>query len=150
MVVAVWDSLNDRWEVLPGVVDPTSHTIAVSVTHFSRYAILARSRPASIAVSNLTMAPDPVVSGDVVNISILAANSGDLPGNCHIILKINGEIAMERDVTIRGGAGQNVTFSITAGSAGEYVVDINGLIGDSPSFRRNFLCRLLPKSISNR
>jgi hypothetical protein len=129
LAVAVWDSLDDRWEMLSGVVDPTSHTIVVSVTHFSQYAILARHRPASFTVGDLTIKPDPVVFGQTVHVSVFVANSGDLSGNYRILLKINDAEVAVRDVVLRGGADQNVTFSYVLDSVGDCALDINGLNG---------------------
>ena len=52
LVLATWDPDPEKWTELTGVVDPYSHTITMSVTHFSRYSILAHTHPASFSMSD--------------------------------------------------------------------------------------------------
>ncbi len=119
-----------RWTQLDGViVDTVNHVITAKVSHFTIFAVVASTRPASFAVSELAVSPAEVKPKDTVTISVTAKNSGDLSGSYPVALKINGAVIETKEVTLAGGASATVTFTITRDNEGTYTVDVNGLTG---------------------
>ncbi|HEY90579.1 MAG TPA: PKD domain-containing protein [Dehalococcoidia bacterium] len=81
---------------------------------------------AEFNVSNLSITPAEVETGETVNVSVLAANTGATEGTLTLILKVSGILVTTRDITLDGGDSQNVTFTHSEGIAGDYIVDVNG------------------------
>jgi len=83
--------------------------------------------PATFTISSLEVTPSQVMSGEIVTITADVANTGDVEGSYSTVLKINGIVETDRDVTLDSGARQQVSFSITRNVAGTYTIDVNGL-----------------------
>ena len=83
--------------------------------------------PATFTVSNLSISPTEIGSGDRVTIRTIIANSGDLAGTYEVILKINNVIEETAEVTLVGGASQMVTFTVARDTAGIYDVSVSNL-----------------------
>jgi uncharacterized membrane protein len=77
-------------------------------------------------VSNLSITPDEVEAGETVNISVLAANTGDIEGTLDLTLTVGGIPVTTRAITLDSGDSQNVTFTHSEEQAGDYIVDVNG------------------------
>ena len=126
LILATWDGSAKKWVELKGTVDTTAHTITVSIEHFSAYAIIAHTRPASFTISDISVVPGEVEVGAPVTISVTVSNSGDLAGSCQVNLRINAATDATRDVSISGGGTETATFSAVRSAAGTYAVDVNG------------------------
>ncbi|MCK4723823.1 MAG: hypothetical protein KAT75_10980, partial [Dehalococcoidia bacterium] len=130
LVIAMWDKTTGEWVVLEGcTVDLDSHTISAPVSHFTAFSILAYTRPAAFTVSSLTITPDEVNIGESAAISVLITNTGDLTGSYEVSLEINNTVVETKEVTLAGGDSEPVSFSITKDTAGEYTVNVGGLLG---------------------
>ena len=81
------------------------------------------------AVDDLSIDPDTVTEGKSVTISIECENTGTISGAYQVVLTINGAVEDEKTVTIGPDETTSVSFEVTAGEAGEYSVDVNGLSG---------------------
>ena len=86
-------------------------------------------KPASFSVSGLTITPAEVTTGSKVTIEVLVTNNGELPGTYDVILKIDGTVETTQNVTLAGGASQNVTFTTSKATARTYAVAIGELTG---------------------
>jgi hypothetical protein len=85
--------------------------------------------PANFEVSNLRIVPAEVGIGNPVEISVLVRNKGDMQGTYTVTLKIDNETESTENVTLGGGASENVSFTVTKSVVGTYTVDVNGLGG---------------------
>jgi len=131
LVMGYWDS--DHWVMLPTKVNHTADTVTVSVAHFTPFAILAKLPEASAAnfsASSLNISPPEADIGKTVTISALVSNTGGLAGSYTVTLRIDEVVIATEDVTLDGGASQEVTFTTSKDVAGTHLVDINGLVGE--------------------
>ena len=87
------------------------------------------SAPATFITSDLSVTPAEVNIGEAVTISVLVANTGDLSGTYQVALMINNAVIATKEVTLTGGAKQQVTFTTTRDAAGRYSVTIDRLSG---------------------
>jgi hypothetical protein len=129
LVVAYWDKDDDEWVELESTVDPKNNIITAKVSHFTNFTILAHTHPANFTITALMIAPDEIESGEMVTISTLITNTGDLTDTYEVTLKINGSIVEVKEAEVIGGEDEKVVFSVTAEEAGTYKVDVNGLAG---------------------
>jgi hypothetical protein len=127
LVLAYWDG--DKWVMLLTTVDTEANTVTADVEHFTPFGILAKLplAPAAFAVSTLTVSPATVDIGETVTISVLVTNTGGLTGSYEVTLKVDEVAVATQEVTVDGGASQEVTFTTTKDAAGTYAVDVNGL-----------------------
>jgi len=130
LAIATWDSAASKWIISDNcTVDTTARTISVPISHFTPFTIIARTRPADLVVSGLTISPTQVDAGQAVSISVQVANKGDLAGSYKLTLKINNTAVDTRDISVAGGTTQTVYFTSTQSTGGTYNVDVNGLTG---------------------
>ena len=64
-----------------------------------------------------------------MTVSVECGNTGTVSGEYQVVLTINGAVEDEKTVTIGPDETTRVSFVVTAGEAGEYLVDVNGLSG---------------------
>jgi hypothetical protein len=129
LVVAAFDDSTGQWTYLESTVDIVNDTVTAKISHFSAFAILALTRPASFTVTHLSFTPGEVNLGESVSISVLVTNTGDLTDNYKINLKINNWVVQTKEVILDGGDSKTVTFSVTPDTVGEYTVNIMDLLG---------------------
>ncbi|GAI77910.1 unnamed protein product, partial [marine sediment metagenome] len=135
LVIAMWDEELGEWVELPCTVDPVTHTITASVSHFTTFAVIARRpvppppppAPAAFSVSNLTIQPLEVQPKEAVTITVLVANTGGTEGSYSVVLKINGVKEAEKSLTVAAGKSQVVSFSVSKEEARTYSVVVDGL-----------------------
>jgi hypothetical protein len=82
---------------------------------------------AEVSVTNLSVTPAQIQSGEKVTITIDVTNSGGLEGAYHIGLDINDKRYTARDMFIPGGGTESVTYSVTIGEAGDYTATVDHL-----------------------
>jgi hypothetical protein len=124
-----YDKTSGEWVEVAGTIDIVSHRIKATINRFSRFAVIARERLPSFVVSDLTVSPTDIKSGDAVSIDVRVTNQGDLTGSYRLTLKVNGSVVEFKDIELTGGTDGNVSFTTTNGSPGTYTVDVNGLSG---------------------
>lgn len=78
-------------------------------------------------VSNLTIDPQEVESGQSATVSVEIANTGGAEAPYPVMLKINGIQVDEKNVTVGPGTAQQVAFSVTRTESGSCNIDVNGL-----------------------
>lgn len=94
------------------------------------FSVLKLPEPAALEVSELSISPVKAEIGDTVEITVMAANTGELEGSCEVVLNINGEIIETREVRLGGGSCEEVVFAVTVDAAGEQVIEVGGLLGN--------------------
>ena len=57
----------------------------------------------------------------------MVMNTGEQPGTYPVVLKVNGDIVETQNVTLVGGASQNVTFIYTPFNMRDYMVRLTKL-----------------------
>ena len=130
LVIAMWDEEAGEWVNLEDItVDPETNTITAKVSHFTAFTVLAYTRLAAFAVSDLSVTPAEVDVGETVTISTLVTNTGDLTGSYEVTFKIDNVVVATKEVTLAGGASQRITFTTAEDVAGTYSVDVSGLTG---------------------
>lgn len=87
------------------------------------------SAPASFAVSDLSVTPSEVISGEKVTISALVTNTGGSEGSYTVVLKIDGLEEARQDVTLGAGKSKTITFITSKDKEGTYTIDIDGNFG---------------------
>jgi hypothetical protein len=127
LVLATYNQDTEQWQVLEGNVDIENNTVSTKLSHFSTYAVLAYTRPASFEVTEFSVAPEEVELGSDVNISALVSNTGDLTGSYEVSLELDDVVMQTREVALDGGDSVTVIFNVVPETAGEHKVGI----GDS-------------------
>ncbi len=138
LVIMEWDEDAGEWvELDPDdySVNTETNTVTVSVDGFSKYAIIARAvpevtpptAPAVFSLSNLTVQPGEIETGETVNIAVTVANTGGTAGSYTVVLKLNDVKEAEKSVTVAAGASEIVTFPVSGKDAGSYSVTVDGL-----------------------
>ncbi len=84
----------------------------------------------AFTISNLSISPTEINTGERITISILATNNGDLDGNYKVIFKIDNITVETVDVPLASGDIKQVDFAAKTDYApGTYSVNVNGLSG---------------------
>jgi len=100
---------------------PTPAPMAAPYPQYARRPIFS--------VSNLTITPNQVKSGDPVTISAIVSNNGSEAGTYSIVLRINGMVENIIDLMLSPGATQATTFTVIKEVGGEYYTEVDGLSG---------------------
>ena len=87
------------------------------------------AKPASFTIANLTITPAEVTSGSKITIQVTLTNLGDSSGSYDVNLKIDDTVEATQDISLAGGASQNVTFVISKSIAKTYTVNVSELSG---------------------
>ena len=98
---------------------PAPGTMAPQYPQYARRPIFS--------MSNLTITPNQVKSGEPVTISAVASNNGSEAGTYSVVLRINGMVENILDLMLSPGATQSTTFTITKDVGGEYYTEVDGL-----------------------
>jgi len=78
-------------------------------------------------ISNLTISPQEVESGQSATISVDITNAGGTEGTYPVILKIDGVQIDEQNVTVGPATTQQASFTIAKEETGSYTVGVSGL-----------------------
>jgi hypothetical protein len=128
--IAFYDDINGEWVELQNIVlDPLTHTITGQTKHFTPFAVMALTEPASFAVSSLTLTPSEIYAGETSTVSVTVTNNGDLSGTYSVVLKIDDAVMETKQVTLDGNQSQTVDFSVSLDTAGTYNIVIGSLSG---------------------
>jgi hypothetical protein len=126
LVIAVYDPDTGQWQELESTVDVENNTVTAKVSHFSTFAVLAYTRPASFEITDFAVTPVEVDPGSDININVLVTNTGDLTGSYEVYLRLDGSVIQTREVTLNGGDSKMVSFSAASYTAGEHKAGIGG------------------------
>jgi len=130
LAIATWDETEGRWIELEGcIVDTEADTITAPVSHFSAFAAMAGTTPASFSISGLSVSPAEVYADGSVSVSAVVSNDGDLAGSYEVVLRVGGEVVETRLVTLDGGQSEAVSFTVSRQTPGLYSVAVNGVYG---------------------
>jgi hypothetical protein len=83
----------------------------------------------AFTISALDISPAEAHAGKDIDISALVTNTGDVAGTYEATLKIDNTVVATQNVTLAGGASEEVVFTISKDVTGTYAVDLNGLLG---------------------
>ena len=130
LFLAAWDAVGKQWTALDrSNIDSSLNAVSAPISHFSSYAVMARVRPATLAVSNLRVSPAEVESGQTAGIQVTVSNTGDLAGSYNAVLRLNGAVVATRDASVSAGGSVDLAFETVQRAPGAYAVDIGGLSG---------------------
>jgi hypothetical protein len=85
--------------------------------------------PASFKVDSLSISPAEVDPGKLVDITVKVTNTGESEGKYVATLNINTHQIESKEITLAGGASQQVTFKAASDTPGKQIIEINGLMG---------------------
>jgi hypothetical protein len=85
--------------------------------------------PAGFMVGDLQVSPAQVKTGETVTVSVILTNTGGTEGTCRVTLKVNGLVADFKVISLGGGESTTVTFTTSGSRAGNFDVDVDGLLG---------------------
>ena len=88
---------------------------------------LTPTGPAKFVTSNLRVTPLRVEPKDVATVTVTVRNTGGEGGTYKVVMKVNGESSATKDVTLAGGASQDVTFPYSNEKLGDYEITIDAL-----------------------
>lgn len=91
--------------------------------------IAGSAKPAKFTLTNLTINPDNATLGDAVQITVSVTNIGDLEGNQTVNFEVNNLVKDTENITLVGGASQNVTYNDVETAVGQYSVKVGDLTG---------------------
>ena len=83
--------------------------------------------PAEFQVSDLSITPASMNLGE--SVSVFVSNIGGTSDSYHVSFKVNGAEVDSKDVTLDAGKSTTVSFTYSANSASDFLVDVNGLTG---------------------
>ena len=129
LVLATFDNDTGQWDYLKSYVDTQKNTVTAKISHFSVFTILALTRPASFAITGLSINPIEVNLGESVSISALVTNTGNLRGSYDVGLMIDGVLERIKEVTLDSGGSEHVSFTITLDTIGEHLINVGDLFG---------------------
>ncbi len=100
--------------------------------------VRAPQLPAAFNIRSITVNPPEAKVGESVTFAAIVANTGDLTGTYKAVLKIDNVAVETKEVTLTGGASEQVTFTITRDNPGIYTASVDSLsipfvIKSSPS-----------------
>jgi len=127
LVAATWDAAAGEWVEIRSAVDADGAKITVTVSHFSRYAVLVHSRPANFSLSDLAISSTQTLVGETVTVTVTVNNQGDLAGTCQVALNVNGAVVDTTNVSVAGQASSTATFTMKPDAPGPYAIAVGGL-----------------------
>jgi hypothetical protein len=107
--------------------DPGVHRVSIGDAS-ATFLVKAPPSPGTFTVSGLTVDPVLPEPGQVINISVVVANSAGLAGTYQAVLEIDGLAVAAKEITLGSSESQTVIFTFTADAAGMHQVSIGGLV----------------------
>jgi internalin A len=134
-----WDEDAGEWVELDSVVDTDKKIVTAYIGHFSIYSLAVNIVPATMEVTNVSLAPEVVEKGAAALVKVTVTNTGDLPGNFLAVLNVNGEEYQKKMTTITSGGSAELAFSMLFENSGIYNLSVNGIdriltVKPSPAF----------------
>jgi len=128
LMLCYWDATGNKWVPLDGsAADAAADTVSGTITHFSTYAVMIKTAPASFTVSDLKLNATEVDPGTVLNVGVKVSNSGDLSGDYSLSLSLDNTVVQKKDITLNGGDASNVTMTVSSTVPGTHTVKIGDL-----------------------
>jgi hypothetical protein len=127
LVIGNYDPSTGVWHIIPSSTNLANNEVSANLEHFSIYAILAYTNPASFKVEDISTYPDIVTCGNNIDIQATITNTGDLIGDYEVCLMLDGEIFERQLITLEGGDSTIVTFSTVPDIAGVHTISIGSV-----------------------
>ena len=83
--------------------------------------------PAVFVTSDLRITPLRIEPKEGAVVIVNVKNTGGQPGTYKVELKVNNVTYATKDVTLNGGASQDVTFGVTEEKEGKYAISVDKL-----------------------
>jgi hypothetical protein len=90
---------------------------------------IAEPKPTAFVISSLEISPDEVNTGENINVSVWVDNTGEMEGVYRVFCRVDGVIVDEKEVTLAGGAGESVVFTLAITESGNKTIEVNELSG---------------------
>jgi hypothetical protein len=129
LCIALWDKATKTYIPLDVTVDTGKNTLTAYISQFSRYAILAKPKPAEFVLSDLVISPDDFNLGDKVDVSIGVTNIGHLSGGYTCKPVLNGKPLEPQSVILEGGQQATLHFTFPALDRGKNGITIGDFSG---------------------
>lgn len=79
--------------------------------------------------ANLVISPEQVKVGEQVTVSADITNSGEIPGNYTVTLRVNDADEETKTVTLGANETKTASFAVTGSNSGTYSISLGGLSG---------------------
>ncbi len=100
-----------------------------AISEVYSFTTLGEAPAVAFSSSGLSISPGKVNLGETVTIRATVTNTGSAAGSYEVTLKIDGVVEETKEVTLKAGESQEVTFTTSRDTAGNYLVDVDGLSG---------------------
>ncbi|MFC1921405.1 Ig-like domain-containing protein [Chloroflexota bacterium] len=144
MYIAYWTGT--EWSAFESTVNTETHTVSAETTHFTKFALIGKppepkepskttstsstyTKPARFEVSDLSVTPGSIKSGETVTISVTVTNTGDKSGSYTAVLTINATEENSKVVSLGAGKSESVTFTVSRNIEGTYEIEVAGETG---------------------
>jgi hypothetical protein len=87
---------------------------------------ITSTQPASFTIKELTVSPDEIYVGDLVEMKVIVENIGEAASTYSVVLKIDNLEIEARDVFVDAGEQETEIFTSKQTSVGLHTVEING------------------------
>lgn len=89
--------------------------------------VVAGGCGAKFQLSSLEVSPEVCLSGETVMVSATLDNTGNAKGDYAVELLVNGALEQTQTFTLEPGLSQSLSFTLTKGEPGKYVVQLGEL-----------------------
>ncbi len=124
LIIGTFDRITGEWQAIPSSTNQADNTVSANLEHFSTYALLAYTHPASFEIADISTYPDIVTCGSNVDIQATVVNTGDLTGDYEVCLMLDDEVYATELITLDGGDIGTVIFSTVPDIAGIHRISI--------------------------
>ena len=127
LIVGTFDRITGEWQTIPSSTNPVDNTVTANLEHFSTYALLAFTRPATFEITDISTFPDIITCGSNVDIQATVVNTGDLTGDYEVCLMLDDEVFGTELITLDGGDFGTVIFSTIPDVVGIHNINIGAV-----------------------
>jgi hypothetical protein len=118
-----------QYEIVENTEGNYEVRLGTLTTSFTVTSEAQTAKPAEFKLSELTINPSSIISGESVTISVKVTNIGEITGNHTVDLEIDGTIRNTKTITVGGQASVDVEFKTSESSSGSFNVKIGELTG---------------------
>ena len=114
----------------PTSIDMEGNRLSLFPSQWEISYVVPLTPPANFQISDLSVTPLEVKTGEEVTVSVKVTNVGGQSGSTTVSLKVNQTTEETKTVTLDAGASTTTEFKVTKQTLGTYTIEIDGLNGE--------------------
>ena len=114
----------------PTAIDMEDNILTLFPSQWEISYVVPLTPPANFQISDLSVTPLEVKTGEEVTVSVKVTNVGGQSGSTTVSLKVNQTTEETKTVTLDAGASTTTEFKVTKQTLGTYTIEIDGLNGE--------------------